>query len=86
MNKDLEKELTLRNQLIDGLNRESKLKDKLINGLENDIKLKDEIIDSLNHEASLKNSLLKVQEEYLKALEDRIAKYEKLLEELLPNN
>lgn len=84
MNKDLEKEITLRNQLIDGLKRESKLKDKLIEGLENDIKLRDEIINTLTLEDSLKSSLLQVQDEYLKALEDRNAKYEEMLEEILP--
>jgi len=83
MNKDLDKEITLRNQLIDGLKREAKLADRLIRGLENDIKIKDELINTLKLESSLKDSLLEVQEEYLSSLEEKIAKYEEMFDDIL---
>lgn len=86
MYKDFDKEITLRNQLIDGLNREAKLKDRLIKGLENDIKIKDELINTLRLESSLKDSILEVQEKYLNSLEERIAKYEEMFDAILPTD
>lgn len=83
MKQNPEKEITIRNQLIDGLEREGKIKDQIIDGLNNEVRLKDEVIDDLMDEVSLKDELIQGQNKIIKTLEEHNTELKKLIEEML---